>query len=80
MAMMIEIPDALKTMFEPLRDLVVTTTEQIERCKALSREPKYEVFEGEVAAKLAAVERGAHEATLSALDVDAPHIRLNGEL
>ena len=75
-----EIPDALKTMFEPLRDLVVTTTEQIERCKALSREPKYEVSEGEVAAKLAAVERGAHEAALSALDVDAAHIQINGEL
>ena len=80
MAMMIEIPDALKPMFEPLRELVVTTAEQVDRCNALGRQPKYEAFEGEVAAKLAAVERGAHEAALSALDVDAPHIWLKGQL
>ena len=38
-------------------------------------------MEGEVAAKLAAVERGAHEAALSAVDVDAAHIQITtGEL
>jgi hypothetical protein len=77
--MMLEIEDALKPMFEPLRDLLRETRAQVERGRALGREAQYESFEGRLVEKLAAVERGAHQATLSALDVDAPQIVINGE-
>lgn len=78
--MMLEIPEALKPMFEPLRDLVTEVQAQFDRGRALGREAQYESFEGRLVEKLAAVERGGHQATLSALDVDAPQIRVNGVL
>jgi len=78
--MMLEIPETLKSMFEPLREVIAETHAQVERGRALGCEVQYEAFEGRVAEKLAAVERGAHEAALSALDVDAPQLLINGEL
>lgn len=62
--MMLEIPDALKPMFEPLRALVAETQAQVERGRALGREAQYEAFEGRLVDKLAAVERGAHQTRL----------------
>jgi hypothetical protein len=78
--MMLEIPDALKTMFEPLRQLVETAAAQVERGGRLGRAAQYEAFEARVMERLAAVERGAHEAALSALDVNAARILIGGEL
>ncbi|HEY3818875.1 MAG TPA: hypothetical protein VGL81_17005 [Polyangiaceae bacterium] len=77
--MVLEIEDALKPMLEPLRDLLKETRAQVERGRSLRREAQYESFEGLLVEKLAAVERGAHQATLSALDVDAPQIIIKGE-
>lgn len=71
---------ALKPMIEPLRELVAATQAEVERGHALGREVKYEAFEGNLTERLAAVERGAHESSLSALDVDAPKILIGGEL
>lgn len=78
--MMLEIPDALKPMLEPLRDLLAEVQAQVDRGRALGREAQYELFEARLVDKLAAVERCAHETTLSALDVDAEQILINGEL
>ncbi len=78
--MMLEIPDALKPVFEPLRDLLADVQAQVDRGRSLGRDAQYEAFEGRLADKLAAVERSAHEASLSALDVDEPQILINGEL
>lgn len=78
--MMLEIPDALKPMFEPLRDLLAEAQAQVDRAHALGREAQYESFEGRLVEKTAAVERAAHEATLSALDVDAAQLMINGVL
>src|SRR5580700_9143387 len=78
--MMLEIEDVLKPMFEPLRELLAEMRAQLERAQSLGREAQYESFEERLTDKLAAVERGAHQAALSALDVDAPQILLNGEL
>ena len=78
--MMLEIPETLKPMFEPLRDLVAEVQAQVDRGRALGREAQYGSFEGRLVEKLAAVERGGHEASLAALDVDAPQILINGEL
>jgi hypothetical protein len=60
--------------------LVAEARLQVERGQALGREERYESFEGRLTDRLAAVERGAHQATLCALDVDAPQILINGEL
>jgi hypothetical protein len=67
-------------MLEPLRELVSEVQAQVERSRTPGREATYESFEQRLMARTAAVERGAHEATLSALDVDAPKILINGEL
>ena len=78
MTMMLEVPDVLKSMFAPLKDLIAIAADQVER--ASGGQVKYESFEQRLAEKTAAVERSAHEATLSALDVDAPKVLINGEL
>lgn len=78
--MMLEIPDGLKPMYEPMRDLLAAAEAQVERGRVAGREAQYESFEGRLVDKLAAVERGAHESALSALDVNAPQILINGEL
>jgi hypothetical protein len=78
--MMLEISDVLKPMFEPLRELLAEAQAQVDRGRALGRETQYESFEGRLVDKLASVERAAHEAALSALDVDAPRLLINGEL
>ena len=78
--MMLEIPDALKTMLEPLRELLSEVQAQVEESRVPGRQVKYEAFELRLADKVGAVERGGHQAALSALDVDAPKIVINGEL
>lgn len=78
--MMLEIPETLKPMLEPLRELIAETQAQIARAKAPGHALQYEAFEQRLAEKTGAVERSAHQATLSALDVDAPQIMINGEL
>ena len=50
--MMLEIPDALKSMFEPLRDLLRETEAQVDRGHALGREAEYESFEGRLVGML----------------------------
>ena len=78
--MMLEIPDALKPMLEPLRELVAAVRTQVEQSRTPGHQAKYEGFEARLADRLGAVERGGHQAALSALDVDAPKILINGEL
>jgi hypothetical protein len=78
--MMLEIPETLKPMMEPMRALIAEAQAQVERGGQRGGNAMYESFEGRLTEKLAAVERGAHEAGLSALDVDAPQILVNGEL
>lgn len=77
--MMLEIPAALKSMFVPLKELISCTEDQIEKVRGRGQ-AQYESFEQRLAETTAAVERSAHQATLSALDVDAPKILINGEL
>lgn len=77
--MMLEIPAVLKSMFAPLKELVACAAAQVEKACGHGQ-AQYESFEERLAEKTAAVERGAHQATLSALDVDAPKILINGEL
>ena len=66
-------------MFAPLEELVACAAAQVERAGGRGQ-AQYESFQERLAEKAAAVERSAHVATLSALDVDAPKILINGEL
>jgi len=77
---MLEMPETLKPMLQPLRELIAEAQAQVERASVLGREAQYESFEQRLADKAGAVERGAHQAALAALDVDAPKILINGEL
>lgn len=77
--MMLEIPDVLKSMCRPLTELLACAAKLIEKARG-GGEVQYEAFEAQLREKAAAVERGAHEATLSALDVDAAKVLINGEL
>jgi hypothetical protein len=77
---MLEIPEQLKSMFAPLQKLLVDVDAQVSRGQASSREAQYERFEVRLTERLAEVERAAHEATLSALDINAPRLLINGEL
>jgi len=77
--MMLEIPDALKGMVPALEAVVAEARAQVESGRT-GGPVAYEAFEGRLREKVAAVERGAHEAVLSALVVDAPKVLLNGVL
>jgi hypothetical protein len=75
--MMLEMPDALKGMVPVLKELVLEAHAQIESGRT-GGPINYETFEGRLREKVAAVERSVHEATLSALDIDAPRVLING--
>src|SRR5688572_28162243 len=77
---MLEIPEQLKSMFAPLQKLLVEVDAQVSRGRGSGRDSQYERFEVQLTERLAEVERAAHEVTLSALDIDAPRLLINGEL
>ena len=74
--MMLEIPAALNTMVPALREMVETVRVQVERART-GGHVDYAAFEGRLAAKSAAVERGGHAAALAALVMDAPKVVIN---
>lgn len=79
MSMVVEIPEELNVMVPALQELVDTAMEQVQRGK-LGGAPNYGSFERVLGEKLFEVERRAHEASLSALDVNAPKVVINGRL
>jgi len=77
--MMLEIPSALKCMVPALEALVEEVVAQVDRAAGLSPTTGYEKFEASLREKVGAVECAAHAATLGALDVDEPRLRIDGE-
>jgi len=73
----VEIPAELKPMVEPIRAVIDRVSAQVARSRRAHR-VGYEGFEGEVASMLGAVECAAHAVALSALDIDAPKITIDG--
>jgi hypothetical protein len=76
---MLEIPEELKVLVKPITKLIEEAASQVERCRKGQR-VEYERFESELGDRVAALELAAHEACLSALDVDAPRIRIGGRV
>ncbi len=75
----IEVPDALKAVVEkPMREYARMVEAQM-REGGRGRRVDYRKFEVKLAKKTAAIERAGHQAALSALDIDAAHVTINGE-
>ncbi len=76
---MLEIPAALKCMIPSLSELLEEVRAQVERSAGLSPTTSYEKYEANLRARLCEVGCAAHEATLSALDVDEPRVWIDGK-
>jgi len=77
--MMLEIPDRLKPMKPMIEKLLQDVDKRCERAVD-GRSLDYAQVEGLVREDCAALERAAHVAMLTALDVDAPHAIIDGTL
>ena len=77
MTMVIEIPEELNVMVPALQDLVESAKAQVERGK-LGGAVDYGSFERSLCEKLNEGERRAHEAALTALDINAPAVLVGG--
>lgn len=75
---MLEVPAVLKEMVPALRELLKRVEQQVERAAGLSPTTKYQEFETALREGACAIERVAHGVALAALDVDAPHLRIDG--
>ena len=73
----VEVPEELKILEGPMREFVKAARAQLATQKA--GRIGYEAFERELEKRSGALERAVHKATLSALDVDAPLIEINGK-
>jgi len=76
----LEVPEELKAMVQPIRDLIAAAERMVTKARSGAARVDYEDFERLLAERVAAVERSAHQGTLSALDVDESKILINGEL
>lgn len=79
MPIMIAIPDECKPLAEAVERLLASTTRATHRA-AGGRAVDYADIEREVGARAADVERAAHQSILTALDVDAPTVVIDGRL
>lgn len=79
MPIMITIPDDCKPLAEAVERLVACTERAVRRA-AGGRAVDYGQIEREVGERAAEVERAAHQRILSALDVDAPAVVIDGRV
>jgi hypothetical protein len=79
MPIMISIPDDCKPLAEAVTQLV-TSVERAHRRTAGGRAMDYAQIEREVGERTAAVERAAHQSILTALDVDAATVVIDGRV
>jgi hypothetical protein len=79
MKIVLEIPEALKGLEQPLRALLSECSAGVEQAWS-GRRMDYEAYERRVAQAASGVECAAHAATLSALDIDAEQVLINDRL
>jgi hypothetical protein len=75
--MTVRIPASMSKLAETVASLVELVEAQVARGTA-SGPSAYDAFEEAVAEKVAEIERAAHEPALSALDIDAPGVTVDG--
>lgn len=73
---MLEVPEELKAMVGPLREIIALVKMQVERGHT-GGPVNYAAFERSLADRVAEVERRGHESALAALDVDLPRVLIN---
>jgi hypothetical protein len=74
--MMLKVPEELNGMVPALEAVIASVMRQVERGRT-GGALDYAAFQREMVGKLGAVERGADEAALAALDVDLPYVLIN---
>ena len=79
MPIMIAIPDDCKPLAEAI-DRLVACTDRATKRAAGGRALDYAQIEREVGERTAEVERAAHQRILTALDVDAPTVVIDGHV
>jgi len=77
MPTVVEIPEELNVVVPAFRELVQSAKAQVERGQ-LGGAVDYGSFERRISEKLNEVERRVHEAALTALDINAPTVMLDG--
>lgn len=76
---MLEIPESLKALLSPLRELLHECSAAIAEGNS-GRRVEYEAYETRIARAAANAERAAHAAALAALDMDAERVLINDRL
>jgi hypothetical protein len=76
----IEIPDELKTLVEPIEAMVADVSQRCRASRASGRSVDYARAETAVGEGMMAIERAAHGAMLSAIAVDAAEVLIGGKL
>jgi len=79
MQIVLEIPEELKAVGEAV-EAMVTQIEAAWRSTSGSQAVAYAEIEEQLAAGAAAIERAGHQAILQGLDVDQPHVRIDGKV
>lgn len=77
-AIVIQVPAELKSLADPLEQLIATIGEQIMQAGPRNA-IDYSKVEAEIASATGAIERAAHSEVLSRLDVDAPRVTIGGK-
>ena len=75
--LMVEVPATMTKLAEAMTAVVKLVEAQVER-GAASGPSAYDEFEQSLMEAVAMVERSAHEPALSALDIDAPALKIEG--
>jgi hypothetical protein len=79
MPIMISIPDDCKPLAEAIEHVVAAAERAVHRARG-GRAVDYVQIEREIGERTAAVERAAHQRILTALDVDAPAVIIDGRV
>jgi len=77
--LVIEVPDELEAMGEAFQAMVDRVVAANRSAAGHGRAVDYAPLEREIGVLSRAVERGAHEAMLQALDIDAPRVSIDGQ-
>lgn len=80
MATMIEVPDELKPLVAPINRFLQGVTRRRARLAETERSVAYADVTRAIAEDVMAMERAAHGVILQALDIDEPHLMIDGKL
>ena len=77
-AIIVAVPVELKSLVKPMQALIASVDERVRAARG-GGAVDYGRIEQEIADLMGAIERGAHESMLGALDLDAKYVEIRGE-